>query len=334
MQKKIIALAIAAALTAPAMAFAEATVYGKANLSIDMVNDGAVTNSGSTNQLTSNNSRLGFKGSEDLGGGLKAVWQIEHGLTFDGAGAMGGAGLRNTFVGVSGGFGTVLVGRHDTPYKLGGSADVFVDTAADAQKSTGIIGSGNFDARVTGTIAYISPDFSGFHFAVATVPGESTAAGTNANDLADAYSVVGVYKNGPLNASLAWEDHNDITDETAWKANVGYAFGDLTVGATYEAQSDVYGVQGRNKDAWLVSAAYAMGPISLLAQYGDRNDDASNATAGQAGSGDLTRWTLGVGYALSKRTNVYAAYNSDESNTTTGASADATTWTFGINHDF
>jgi len=60
--------------------------------------------------------------------------------------------------------------RHDTPYKLAGSADVFVDTAADAQDTAGIIGSGGFDTRAANTIAYISPDFSGFHFAAATVP--------------------------------------------------------------------------------------------------------------------------------------------------------------------
>jgi len=341
MKKSLIALAVAGAFAAPAFAASSnVDIYGKLRMSLDYVDSDA--NSDGVWRVNDQVSRVGIKGSEDLGGGLKAVWQIEQALTAVNApmvgadGAFGGAGLRNTFVGLSGGFGTALIGRHDTPYKLGGSADVFVDTAADAQNGTGIIGSGNFDARISGTIAYISPDFSGFHFAAAIVPGEATtAAGTaspNANGVADAYSVVGVYKNGPLNASLAYEDHNDIVDESAWKANVGYAFGDLKVGATYEDQSSA--AANRDKTAWLVSAAYGMGPISLMAQYGDRNDDTANAAAGVAGSGDLTRWTLGVGYALSKRTNVYAAYNSDESNTSTGASADATTWTFGVNHDF
>jgi len=272
--------------------------------------------------VSNNNSFIGFKGSEDLGGGLKAVWQIESGLTFDGAGAMGGAGLRNTFVGVAGGFGTALVGRHDTPYKLAGSADVFVDTAADAQDTTGIIGSGGFDTRAANTIAYISPDFSGLHFAAATVPGEATTpAGTpspDANSLFDAYSLAAVYKNGPLNGSLAYEDYNDIADMSAWKANVGYAFGDLKVGATYEDQSRG---NGDDRTAWLVSAAYGMGPISLLAQYGDRDSDVA--------ANDLTRWTLGVGYALSKRTSTYIAYNSDERN-----NVDSSVITMGVNHDF
>jgi len=318
MKKSLIALAVAGAFAAPAFAASSnVDIYGKIRASLDYV-DTDVAGVESSWQINDRVSRIGFKGSEDLGGGLKAVWQIESGLTFDGAGAMGGAGLRNTFVGVAGGFGTVLVGRHDTPYKLAGSADVFVDTAADAQDTNGIIGSGGFDTRATNTIAYISPDFSGLHFAAAIVPGESTAAGTNANDLMDAYSLAAVYKNGPLNGSLAFEDYNDIADMSAWKANVGYAFGDLKVGATYEDQSRG---NGDDRTAWLVSAAYGMGPISLMAQYGDRDSDVA--------ANDLTRWTLGVGYALSKRTSTYIAYNSDERNNT-----DSSVITMGVNHDF
>ena len=79
MQKKIIALAIASAMTVPALAYAEATVYGQARLSIDMVNNGAQATAqpASYNQLNNRASRVGFKGSEDLGGGLSAVWQME-----------------------------------------------------------------------------------------------------------------------------------------------------------------------------------------------------------------------------------------------------------------
>jgi predicted porin len=325
MKKSLIALAVAGAFAAPAFAAtSNVDVYGTVRMSVDYNDPASPAESNWT--VNDRVSRIGFKGSEDLGGGMKGVWQIEQQINAANAPltadtAFGGAGLRNTFVGLSGGFGTVLVGRHDTPYKLGGSADLFADTAADAQQASGIIGSGNFDLRINGTIAYVSPDFSGFHAAIAVVPGEQSAAGTNANDFADAYSLVAVYVNGPLNASLAFEDHNDLVDESAWKANVGYTFGDLKVGATYEAQKDVSGTSGRDKTAWLVSAAYGMGPITLMAQYGDRNDDLN--------TNDLTRWTVGAGYALSKRTNVYAAYNSDELN-----NADSSTVTMGINHSF
>jgi len=326
MKKSLIALAVAGLVSAPAFAAtSNVDVYGTIRMSVDYNDPASPAESNWT--IVDRVSRIGFKGSEDLGGGMKALWQIEQQINAANAplvgadGAFGGAGLRNTFVGLSGGFGTVLMGRHDTPYKLGGSADLFSDTAADAQGASGIIGAGNFDLRISGTIAYVSPEWSGFHFAVATVPGEVSAAGSSANGLADAYSMVGVYKNGPLNASLAYENHDNLVDESAIKVNVGYTMGDLKFGATYEDQSDVGGVQGRDSKAYLLSVAYGMGPITLMAQYGDRDND-NNAS-------DLTRWTLGAGYALSKRTNVYAAYNDDDANGT-----DSSAFTMGVNHSF
>ncbi len=327
MKKSLIALAVAGVVAAPAFAAtSNVDVYGTIRMSVDSVSSdtAALEHWNVVDRV----SRIGFKGSEDLGGGMKAIWQIEHQLNSVNApltgtdSAIGISNSRNTFVGLAGGFGTVLVGRHDAPYKLGGSADLFADTAADAQGSTGIIGSGNFDLRVSGTIAYVSPTFSGFHFAAAIVPGETAAA----DGLMDAYSLAAVYANGPLNASLSYQDHsNDIlaavADESAWKVNVGYTMGDLKLGATYENQDNVSGTSGRDRDAWMVSAAYAMGPITLKAQYGDRDDDLA--------ASDLTRWTIGADYNLSKRTAVYALYNSDDAN-----SVDTDTWSFGINHSF
>ena len=339
MKKSLIALAVAGAFAAPAFAAtSNVDVYGQIRFSIDTTDSDVVANEKWA--ITDRVSRIGFKGSEDLGGGLKAVWQIEQQLNIDTADqAAGGAtvvshsALRNTFVGLSGGFGTVLVGRHDTPYKLGGSADLFADTAADAQGSAGVIGyktTGGlgFDVRADNALAYISPTFSGFHFAAAVIPGE--AGGTAADGLMDAYSLVGVYENGPLKATLAYEDHNDLVDEKAWKANVAYAMGDLKLGATYEKQSDTGGTAGNDSKAWLVSAAYGMGPITLMAQYGSRDHD------GTAVGTSLDRFTVGAGYALSKRTNVYAAYNMDESNAvgSTSNNVDTDTFTMGLNHSF
>ena len=68
-----------------------------------------------------------------------------------------------------------------------------------------------------------------------------------------------------------------------------------------------------------------MGPITLMAQYGDRDHDLAT------GANDMTRWTLGVGYALSKRTNVYAAYNDDNNDI---ANTDVSIFTVGMNHSF
>ncbi len=326
MKKTLIALAVAGVVAAPA-AFAATSnvdVYGTIRMSLDSVDSDTAANE--KWNVVDRVSRIGFKGSEDLGGGLKAIWQIEQQLNSTAApltgtdSAFGNSATRNTFVGLAGGFGTVLIGRHDAPYKMGGSADLFGDTAGDAQGGSGIIGSGNFDMRVSGTVAYVSPTFSGFHFAAATVPGE---VGNSANDgVMDAYSLVGVYANGPLKATLSYQDHKDLVlDETGLKANVAFNLGDVMLGATYEKQDNVSGTANRDKKAWMASAAYNMGNITLKAQYGDRNDDLN--------SNDLTRWTMGADYNFSKRTVVYALYNSDDAN-----NVDEKTFSMGINHSF
>jgi len=372
MKKSLIALAVAGAFAAPAFAASSnVDIYGKMRVSLDHVD---VTNTSSNWTLNDRVSRIGFKGSEDLGGGMKAVWQIENGVQFDGAaGALGGLGLRNTFVGLSSGFGTVLAGRHDTPYKLAGSADLFGDTAADSQSGSSIIGYdiggnglGGFDIRAGNAIAYVSPTFSGFHVAAAIVPGETSRAnnapaGTPiANGLADAWSLAAVYANGPLSVTAGYEKHTtDLANailgttlfnqgsESAFKLNGSYTFGDFKLGATYEDQSSfdlntlTAGTVGKIKSKnYLVSGAYGMGPITLAAQYGKRNvnGEAEKVTIGEQ---DLTRWTLGAIYNLSKRTSAYVAYNHDNLDNSTAvgvtpALADRTTkvWTFGVNHDF
>ncbi|MDP2832730.1 MAG: porin [Pseudomonadota bacterium] len=379
MKKSLIALAVAGAFAAPAFAASSnVDVYGTLRFSVDHNS----RNNGSTDNWTINDqiSRIGFKGSEDLGGGLKAVWQIEQQIASATApttagGAFGDAGLRNTFVGVAGGFGTAIIGRHDTPYKLGGSADLFADTSADSQRAGagGIIGRNGFDNRISGTIAYISPDWSGFHFAAALVPGEGTTTGS-ANGLADAYSLVGVYANGPLKMTLGHESFGkelgNVTataastctapsvfvvgstttcvqeiagvttfsapvagatttttpnsDKSATKFNIGYKIGDVALGYTYE-RSDANYTSTTKDVSQLASVAYGMGPITLAAQYGKFNDK-------QATDADLTRWTVGAIYNLSKRTNVYAAYNSD--NYKVATTVDTKTITMGVNTSF
>ncbi|MEW5768765.1 MAG: porin [Pseudomonadota bacterium] len=326
MKKSLIALAVAGAFAAPAMAStSNVDIYGQVRASVDYIDsDAANTDRWTFNDQTS---RIGIKGSEDLGGGLKAIFQWESQLNTVDSSTVGTT-QRNTFVGLAGGFGTLILGNHDTPYKLGGSADVFGDTSADAQKNTtGIISRGGWDNRAAGTIAYVSPTFSGFHVAAAIVPGEQTGASA-ANGLMDAYSLVAVYENGPLKATLGYENWDQalITgateDKDAAKFNVSYKIGDLGLGATYE-RADVRGASTTTDKAYLLSATYGMGPITLAAQYGNYNTTGSNS--------DVKRTTLGVIYGLSKRTNAYAAYNMDNNG---GTTADVNVLTMGMNHSF
>jgi predicted porin len=309
MKKSLIALAV---LAASSTAFAGADVYGQARISIDKATNGKMT-------MADRVSRVGIKGTEDLGGGMSAVYGMEWDLDLnDNAETSGPFSGRNAFVGLKGAFGTVLAGKHDTPYKLAGSADLFADTAADSQGSTGIIGYGNFDLRATNALAYISPDFAGFHVAAAV-----TNNGASATSLTDSKSLALVYVNGPLKATYGYEKHGALTlsgtAETGNKFNVAYKIGDIGLGYTYEKQ-DRDGTASDSTNQ-LASVSFGMGPITLAAQYGNR-DYKTAAT-------DLKRSTVGVVYALSKRTNTAVAYNHDDANGTK-----TNTTTVQLNHSF
>jgi len=345
MKKSLIALAVAGAFAAPAMAAtSNVDVYGLMHFAIEDTNV-----NGQDLQVTDRVSRIGFKGSEDLGGGLKAIWQIEqqinatnsanttvttstatittsggHSYTHNhtasvGNGAFGGAGLRNTFIGLSGSFGTVLMGRHDTPYKLGTlSLDPFVDTMADynAMPDGVALVNATHDYRSPQAIAYISPTWSGFHFAVAAIA-TNTAANLNNNDTFDAVSATAVYSNGPLFASLSYQDVNVLgANDTATKLGLGYTFGDAKVGFIYE---DVEKTEAN----WLINGVYNMGPIALKAEYGRSNPDAAGAPTKNA-------YALGVDYNLSKRTTAYALYTRGDDKVASSVSG----YAIGLKHSF
>jgi predicted porin len=162
-------------------------------------------------------SRIGVKGSEDLGGGLKAIYQVEFGVSLnDNNGNPVNNNetvtMRNSFVGLAGGWGTFLMGRHDTPLKIStGKLDLFSDTMADYNGTIGFQ-----DLRADNVVAYISPSWGGFTLAAAVVPaGGGIALGTgsgirniNSDQINGAYSLAGIYSNGPFYASAAYESIN------------------------------------------------------------------------------------------------------------------------------
>jgi predicted porin len=178
--------------------------------------------------------RVGIKGSEDLGNGLKAVYQVEFGVQLaDTDGSVGSGGdsvtMRNSFVGLAGDWGTALVGRHDTPLKIStGKLDLFGDTMADYNGTVGFD-----DIRADNVVAYISPSFSGLSFAGAIVapggtnlttvrPGDNARAqNINADSLAEAYSLALIYKNGPWYASAAYESISNEMYMTTATSNAG-----------------------------------------------------------------------------------------------------------------
>jgi len=364
MQKKIIALAIASALTAPA-AFADTsnvTVYGVANVSYDMTKTGAVAaaNSFSSNKVSSNTSRLGLKGSEDLGDGLSAIWQIESLIQIDGQTAAGNTlGNRNTFAGLSSASaGTVLMGRHDTPYNLSNRKyDMFTDGLADNRS---IMGGGasaalSFNGRQPNVVAYISPAMNGLTGAIAYVAGaegQTLAAQTKGS----AWSMAALYGNGPISANFGYEVHNAGTapgtaglgvtaKETAWTISGGYKVEQFEINGVYEKTSDNLGLLGVNAlghRAYYLSGKYNFGSNAVKAAY-------ANAGSNAAVNTGASQFSLGFDHSLSKRTTVYALYTQLSNNTAAtyllsgngtgapavgGAGAKPSAFSFGMKHTF
>lgn len=328
MKKTLIALAVAALPMAAQADSSNVTVYGQMNVSLDFLRTASTTSGADTslNRVSSNSSRIGFKGTEDLGNGMAANFQIEQQIgvesdsTTAGAGvAMGGHGLRNTYVGLSGkSWGEIRVGRHDTPYKMAtGNLDIFADTAADYNSIIGannVTGSVDFDERAANAIAYISPNLSGFTAAIAWVAANELGT-TNASN-PSAYSLAGMYANGPIFASLAYERYANtanvsIADNTdkATKIGFGYNFGDAKVGFIWESNDTTEAASAKDRTAYGVNVAYTMGSNVLKAAYlvaKDGND------AADTGAKNLS---LGVDHNMSKRTAVYALYTKTSNNT-------------------
>lgn len=340
MQKKIIALAIASALTVPAMAYAEATISGQINMSIDYKKDG-MASSGSSYNLVSNQSRLIFKGAEELSSGLSAIWQLDNRFSAD-TGAATGMFLGNTYLGVqSADFGTVRFGVIDTPYKASTrNLDVFFDVAGDNRGALGGLLSAH-DARTNNSINYTSPSMSGFSVAAASVFGAENAA--SADKKGTMYSLAGMYNMSGIYASLAYQSikYGNVGDLTgtvddenkALKLGAGFTMDVFTVNAVIERPSykvATTGVNTSNTNVYL-GGKFALGSAdSVRAAFTKRG-----ATSGA--SNDAKQYAIGYAHDMSKTTSVYATYVKTTDNTGSGTptpAADPSVLSFGMKHAF
>ncbi|MBU0592923.1 MAG: porin [Gammaproteobacteria bacterium] len=345
MNKKLLALAVAAALI-PAAAMADSgnvKISGGLHMSVDSLDDGM---NRETN-IASNSSWIKFSGDEALGNGLKAIWQLD---TQIGMGNTSNDGNntwanRNSFIGLSGNFGTTILGRHDTPLKLvGRKADLFGDQIGDSRNLITVGGIG--DLRPDNVIAYISPTMGGFHGAIAYVT-NNDANFTEANST-KATSALGIYENGPVMLGLGYEVHNvagTSADPKQWRLVGGYNFGDVKLVALYQKADDLGAVDSADRKVWGLGAAYKMGAATIKGQYYNAGDLNSVNNTG------AKMYALGVDYSLSKRTTTYVAYartNNDDNTqsftafggghgdnpATAAAGENSTGFSLGMKHSF
>ena len=306
MNKTMTTLAIAAlaAVSAPALAQSSVTLFGVIDLAARSVDNGAAQKQLAASGL--NSSRLGFRGTEDLGGGLKANFWIEGAINGDtGTGNAAGGGQdwqRRTTIGLQGGFGEVRLGRQKNPTGLNWEQlDPFGDTGMGSssrlQQSTGLIPTGGVYAsfpRSSNSISYDTPGTTGF-FGTAFV-----AAGEGA--LGNKYigGRVG-YRAGPLLAVVAYGETQVTGSIDAEMLNFGatYDFKVVKVFGMYST-TDVGAAEQKN---YLLGVSAPFGPVTLRASYNkmEGGGSISNRSAQHA--------TVGGDYALSRRTAVYANFS-------------------------
>lgn len=171
MKKSLIALTLAAL---PVAAMADVTLYGtvKAGVEVSRVKNQGVKTKTAT-QIADFGSKIGFKGQEDLGNGMKAIWQLEQKASI--AGTNSGWGNRQSFIGLKGGFGTVRVGNLNTVLKDSGDNVNAWESGSNTENVLGLGTIGRVESREI-SVRYDSPVFAGFSGSVQYVPRD------NAND--------------------------------------------------------------------------------------------------------------------------------------------------------
>ncbi len=332
--KKLIAAAVAAAVIAPASVMAAGpTLYGKIHTSVDY-KDNNGSSQGQTKYkefgLNTNSSRIGVKGSEDLGNGMKVGYLIEWGVSMDGDSS--DLTQRNRAITLSGDWGTALAGRWDTPFKtVGRKLDLFGDQIGDTRNLSKFA---TTDNRANNVVAYVTPNMSGFSATVAYVFDAGTcsdaytytdpitgvtesrtgSACTGDNSDAAAWSFNAIYNNGPIFVALGYVDYKDgdatqggspslgRSSSDAWRLGGAYTFGDFKVLASYSDFNDQNLTNGLDQEMWTLGASYKMGNNTIKFQYSDLDDSGNGAKNG------ADMWSLGLDHKMSKRTTVYAAY--------------------------
>jgi len=352
MNKKLMAVAVAGALAAPATVLAQVQIYGRANLGFDSYSaTGATAGSAqdfkSRNRVFDNSSRLGFRGTEDLGGGMRAVFVIESGVNIDtgnqnsqfgGANASTGfLASRDSYAGLEGDWGRVTFGRQSIYWVNGviaqsGANYINVDVA-----TTGALGRVVAPtARTSNVVAYNSPTINGFNGTVSYAP-NSEAAAVGANTDARIWGVTGRYS-GRFNAQIDYAVNQGTSGaatgtpkNSGLKVGVGYPYAPgAQIAVIYIAEKNdniaqcapiaapcVAGVgvpgfaaagDSVKANAVIVNWEHTFGNIQALAEVG-KVAKAKGCSGTGCDNTDATGYMVAGRYLLSKRTAAYVSYN-------------------------
>ncbi|NMG75440.1 porin [Aromatoleum diolicum] len=345
----VIALALATPLAAqaqsPAPSNSNVTIYGLIDINLAVERAGSQRRTG-VDHSELNGTRFGFRGSEDLGNGLKAIFTMEGGFDPSAGGSEQGGRLfgRQSFVGLEGGWGRVTLGRQYSPAFV--AIDPF-DATGSADRSPGLLSrkAGSvrpaYEVRFDNMVKYRSPEFAGFSADVGYWLGEKNGSSSDARREGNGWGIAGLYKNGPIAGSLVTQSmQRDATGGKVRTDGLGfsYDFGPVKAYLAYTRDKES-GSQGDGKArTYDIGAEIKAGPQGTVAiSYANRNE--SEDAAGE----DAHGWSVYYLHDLSKRTTLYTGYsqltNKDNANYAIGnltpaAGDDPRVVMAGIRHKF
>ena len=335
MQKKLIALAVAGLISAPAFAQSKVEIYGVVDMGYSWKNENVERGTSSRSGIDSGQStgsRLGFRGTEDLGNGLKASFVLEQGINVDrGTSAQNNRTFgRQAYLALSSNtVGTVALGRQYTPqYVIGGLVDPFAHGTVGRMDNVYLR-----EDRLDNLIAYVSPDWGGFSF-IAGYTGSAAGDESISNKGGDieVFAITPMFKSGPLLVAFNYHEARlQRSGQSDDKIKVydlmgSYDFGVVKIGAAYGHRkvdnfdylaNAMYGQPGfadvgEDSDMWMIGATIPLGANNIhkiMASYSHRDTDRAVGSDAR-----VSQWALGYEYALSKRTSLYAAYSDINNN--------------------
>lgn len=330
MKKSLLALAVLGAFAGAAQAQTNVTIYGQLDVGLTK------STGGTTSENAGDNNKLGFKGTEDLGGGLAALFQAE--IRFDpNTGKTEGNNSRplfqgSTVVGLTGGFGTLRLGRALTAVQSNLAAfdpwgadrnrgAFFPDVQLAGYNSTPLEPANGAQNRFSNGVFYSTPSMNGVQASLSLQTKQAQTVGTPETL---PFSAAVSYANGPIGFGLGYEK-NAVSDKL-WMLGGSYKVGTANLMATYAKQSagDNLGggaLVGMDAKAWSIGTNVDVATGNVLAAYGELKPDAGNKTK---------KFSLGYEHRLSKRTFLYTDYIHRKVDTTDSVN----TFDVGLHHNF
>ncbi len=339
MKKTLLAVAVLGTFAGSAAAQSSVTLYGVADANVERIKGATSLNRISSGGVQG--SRWGLRGTEDLGGGLRAVFQLESGFNIDtGTSGQGGALFgRQAYVGLAGGFGAVRLGRQYSP--MDDVAGMVGTKTYDVLSVVPIIGNGDYN-RVNNAITYLTPKLGGFTAQVQYSLGEERASSNTSKDFGKQYSMHAMYSGGPLSAGLSVMRVIDGNGTIAGKQDLdavllvgAYDFGFAKFTAYYDQEDRLTGTA--KMKVYGLSAAVPFGSTTLALGAAQ----AKNVLGSTASGDDANLFTVQLTHNLSKRTALYAHFTAVDNDSAASlgfnsptAGSNSNGVQFGVRHRF